>query len=72
MTLHTADRKLETLSIAELTHCVLLANIEIAHAISSSRNYTLSDTRRYAIPYQRKLEARRDRFIARLKELTRA
>ena len=70
MTLYRSLQKIDSLSKEELDHCIQRTEIDIEHAISSSSNYPAERYAKYTVPFLKKLEAQKNKFQARLDELS--
>lgn len=69
MTILTALRKINTLNKSELDHCVQRMDAEIEGYNLCIKNYNAYKLERYGLPYLKRLEDKRQKFIDQLNKL---
>ena len=69
MTIFKALQKIDTLTKEELNHCIQRMDIEIDHHKICIKNYPPNRMERCGIPYLKRLEERRKKFLDRINQL---
>ncbi len=68
MNISTALRKISTLTVAELDHCVMRIDIDIVNYQYASLNYNEKNRSTYAVPYLQRLQDQKQQFIDELEK----
>ncbi len=66
MTILTALKKIDTLSISELKHCIQIMDEKLKNYEIAIHNYSSYKMERYGIPYRQHLMEQRQQFINKL------
>jgi hypothetical protein len=69
MTIPTALKKIATLSVEELKHCIQRMDVEIDYYNKCIKNYEPKKLEKYGFPYLKRLDDQRQKFIDQLNKL---
>jgi len=69
MNIDTALQKLGSLSESELKHCIQRVDVEIDYYNKCIRNYDAKKLEKYGLPYLKRLDDKRQKFIDQLNKL---
>jgi hypothetical protein len=69
MTIYTALEKIATLSADELKHCIQRMDTEIEYYNKCIRNYDPQKLEKYGLPYLKRLDDQRQKFMDQLNKL---
>lgn len=68
MTIHTALKKIDSLTPSELRHCIQRMDIELKNYERVVLNYSPYMMKRFGLPYAKMLEGQRQQFVNKLDE----